>query len=246
MVSYFTYRGHKSTEYGLIISSSSTVAGAEEVLETVTIPGRSGVLTMDNQRREEIEVGYNVWGKAGRNEEKAAYMRRLKGWLLVGQGDYYQLSDIYDPDYFWMARYAGPVDLEEDFRGFVTLELRFMAYPFKYSLIGSRPVALGGSSFAPGTAYTLTNPEAYNSEPYFKLTGNGDMTLTVNGQAWTIENVQGYVEMDSRLMDTFVGNTSWNNKKTGDGYPVFVPGENTITVSGNVSAVEIVPRWCAL
>lgn len=243
-ISYFTFNGRKSTDFGLVISNpAETVSGAGAALETVTIPGRSGVLTISSDRREETEVTYEVWGKAGFNEEKAAFMRRIKGWLLTGQGSYYKLTDTYDPDYYWMARYSGNVVTSQEFLQIISMEIRFLAYPYKYSIEGSRSIQVSGSSLS---GYSLTNPEAFESRPYFKITGKGDVTLTVNGKSWTVKGVTNYVEMDSAQMNTFVGDTSYNNKKTGDGYPILQAGENSIACSNNVTALEIIPRWCTL
>ena len=246
MFSYFVFKGSKSTECGLVIASSATVEAPGEEVEELVVPGRSGVLTISNGRRPEREVVYDVWGVAGFNEQKARYMRRLKAWLLAGQGQYYVLSDTYDPEYFWEARYAGGIENIEDFRGILSLPLTFLAYPYKFSVAGSRPLNLGGGSFVPGTSYTIVNPEAWEAQPYFKIFGNGDINLEVNGNQWEFSDVSEYIEIDSRLMDTFKGTTSANLQKTGDGYPAFQPGENTVQVSGGATAVTVVPRWCAL
>lgn len=37
-----------------------------------------------------------------------------------------------------------------------------------------------------------------------------------------------------------------NDTVSGDGFPLLYPGENTISYSGGITAVTVIPRWCCL
>jgi len=243
-VSYFTYNGHKSTDFGLVISNPvETNSGAQAAVEVVTIPGRAGALTINSDRRDEIEIVYEVWGRAGYNEHRANFMRKIKAWLLQGQGKYFDLSDTYDPEYYWRARYVGDVVISQDYYRIVSMQLQFLAYPYKFSLEGNRTIHVTGDALS---NYSINNPEAFDSAPYFKIIGRGDLALKVNGKVWRIKDVTQYVEMDCGQMNTYVGGVSYNDKKTGEGYPMLKPGNNTIVCSDTITALDIRPRWRTL
>ena len=48
MRQYFSFNGHKSTEYGLYINGDAAYNAPERDTEDIEIPGRSGTLTVDN------------------------------------------------------------------------------------------------------------------------------------------------------------------------------------------------------
>lgn len=47
-------------------------------------------------------------------------------------------------------------------------------------------------------------------------------------------------------MNAYKGTVAKNNKMTGAGFPTLAPGKNVIAWTGNVTRLEIVPRWCCL
>ena len=61
MRQYFSFNGHKSTEYGLYINGDAAYNAPERDTEDIEIPGRSGTLTVDNGRWRNISVSYKVF-----------------------------------------------------------------------------------------------------------------------------------------------------------------------------------------
>ena len=89
------------------------------------------------------------------------------------------------------------------------------------------------------------------SQPLITIEGTGDVTLKVNGVNYLIQNVTGSVTVDSerystyrRLSSGFIENQ--NSKYRQKNYPIFTPGSNSISVSGNVTKVTVKPRWRSL
>ena len=119
------------------------------------------------------------------------------------------------------------------------MPIAFNCKPFLYSLAGQKAVKLT----TPGKLY---NAEAFPSAPYIKITGSGKITLYINNDAFAFSDVDGFIEIDSEMMNAFKGITPQNTKMTAPKFPVLYPGKNNISWVGNVSAVEIVPRWCTL
>ena len=119
------------------------------------------------------------------------------------------------------------------------LSLSFNCKPLKYSFEGQTPVVFtaGGS---------LYNAEFFPSSPYIKITGSDTVTLTINNASFTFSDIDEYIEIDSEAMNAYKGTVAKNNKMTGAGFPTLAPGKNVIAWTGNVTRLEIVPRWCCL
>lgn len=238
-LSFFEYAGKRSSDFGIVISAVPDIPAAQRDIETVVIPGRDGVLTIDNGRFDEIQVVYSCWAYHCGRAEKAASLRRIKAWLGKNGGAYDRLADTYDPEYFWKAHFSGNLTIIEEAPNVTTFEAEFSAHPFKFSLEGEELREYQKTD-------TIFNPEAFPSDPYIRITGSGDMALAVNGQTWELKGVDGYIELDSMTKNTFKGSENWNAKKQGEGYPVFVPGGNSLEVTGNAAKIEIKPRWRTL
>ena len=94
----------------------------------------------------------------------------------------------------------------------------------------------------------LANPTLYNALPYIKLVGNGNMSLTLNGVAYTFTGVQGSIELDSALQNVWrtdgVTPINENAKMKRSSFPVLNPGTNVISVSNGTGLIK--PRWRSL
>lgn len=84
-----------------------------------------------------------------------------------------------------------------------------------------------------------------NSSPYFKIYGSGEITLYINDTAIQLKNVDGYIELDSEIQECFKDNELENRKMCGE-FPIFSTEENIISWIGDVSKVEVIPRWRCL
>lgn len=238
-LSYFEYNGARSLDFGVIIASPAVTDAPRREIESVKIPGRSGTLTLNNNRLDDVIVRYECWSKASGWGKEPEAMARIKGWLLSAGAGYNRLSDTYNPEYFRVARFNGPISIAHDAPRMSSFDLEFLAYPFQFSLEGDelREVVSGN---------VIYNPEVFAARPYIKLYGSGDITLTINEKVWELSEVDGYIEIDSMMQDTFKGLENLNKNKTGEGYPILQPGYNEIYASGSIEQIFIKPRWCTL
>ena len=96
---------------------------------------------------------------------------------------------------------------------------------------------------------TITNPFSFASKPYLKIYGNGIGTLMIqsgmSNKIWQLE-IDDYIEIDSEKMNCYKGTQLRNDKVSGDGFPMFEKGENSIIFSGEITAIDVVPRWVSL
>ncbi len=94
---------------------------------------------------------------------------------------------------------------------------------------------------------TVHNPTFYESKPVITLYGTGNMNLVVNGITYPFRNVDTDIIVDSRIESAYrllngVPDSRNHRMYTMD-FPVFKPGENKVSVTGNATRFKIESRW---
>ena len=237
MIGEFRFANRSSRDFGLYVTGVNPYSAPERDVEIIQIPGRNGDLILDNGRYSNINVIYTVFVRNRLNEK----MRAIRPWLM-STPNYQRLEDTYDPDYYRLASYRGPFDVEHTLHQFGQCDLTFNCKPYRYRKDGEVIIERsGGSDTAP-----VYNPEEISSSPYIRISGSGSGDLIVNSNKWTITDVQGYIEIDSELMNAYKGTLLQNHKVKGDGFPTLIPGKNQIYTTIKSWKLEIKPRWCTL
>ena len=244
-MTYFTYNGRSSAEFGLHIEKKDVFSAPEYDAEFISIPGRSGDIINPNRRFSNIKVTYTVFLARKNAAALAAVLRDIKGWLYSEPDRYHTLTNSYDTEYFRYGVISGNLDIEEQLNKVGSFTVTFNCKPFKYSFAGQQTIAEGTPRL------TVKNPTTFDSRPYIKIYGSGTVRLMImpDGQGtttWVISDVDEYIEIDSELMNCFKNTVLKNDTVTSKGFPVLKPGENSITCAGNVRRIEIVPRWRCL
>ena len=94
------------------------------------------------------------------------------------------------------------------------------------------------------------NPYSLAAKPYIKINGSGDGRLIIQNSAgnkiWSFSSIDEYLVIDSEEMNCYKGTVLENSKVSGDGFPEFVEGLNTISFDGDIESIEIKPRWVSL
>lgn len=86
---------------------------------------------------------------------------------------------------------------------------------------------------------TVNNNGSQQSKPLFKLKGKG--TISFDNFIYTFPENENAVEIDSEKEDAYLDKTLKNRNMRGE-FPTLVPGNNTITWTGKLNQIEIVPR----
>ena len=241
-MSYFTYNGRSSADFGLHIEKKDVFSAPSYDAEFISIPGRSGDIINPNRRFSNIKVTYTVFLARKNIAALAAVLRDIKGWLYSEPDRYHEITDSYDAEYFRYGVISGSLDIEEQLNKVGCFKVTFNCKPFKYSFAGQQTVS------ADASVLTITNPTAFESRPYIKLYGSGTVVIMIQpqGRGMMISNLDEYIEIDSELMNCFKDTTLKNDTVTGDGFPMLKPGTTTIACAGNVQRIEVIPRWCCL
>ena len=241
-MSYFTYNGRSSEEFGLHIEKKDVFSAPEYDAEFTSIPGRNGDLIVSNRRFANIKVAYTVFLKRKTVSELSDVLRAVKGWLYTEPDRYHEITDSYDAEYLRYGVISGSLDIEEQFNKLGSFRVTFNCKPFKYSFAGQQAVVVDASEL------TITNPTAFESQPYIKLYGSGTVVIMIQpqGRGMMISNLDEYIEIDSELMNCFKGTALKNDTVKGAEFPALKPGVCTINCNGDVSRIEVIPRWCCL
>ncbi len=146
-----------------------------------------------------MQVTYSVFLPAKSIAELAEKITKVKAWLYGEQNAYHTLSDSYDTVYTRKAVYSGSLDIEDQLNRIGVFTVSFSCHPFRYSVDGTEPVTLTQSGS------TVTNPESFESLPILTLTGEGTVTLTIQGggqnKSWVFTGLDGSIVCDSEQMN---------------------------------------------
>lgn len=237
---YLSFKGYSSLDFGLLINKKHSYKAPARDVTFISVPGRCGDLITDNGRYKNVTIPYSLTllKNPNTNNNFAELTHTIKEWLLSESG-YFPLCDSYDPTYYRLASYSDETDIEEELKNIGTVTLNFNCKPFKYSFEGANSIIFT----SPGS---ISNPEYLPSSPYIKVVGSGDITLSFNNDSFLFSGVDEFIEIDSEIMNAFKGGESQNHKMKTPKFPVLKPGENNISWVGNVTQLQIVPRWCAL
>ena len=243
MTNYFVFNGHSSLELGIRIKSKNIYSSPKRDLSLVSVPGRDGELINSNKRYGNATVTYTCFLPAKSIEELNTKIRNVKKMLFADADSYHELTDSYDPEFMRYAVFNSKLDITDQLNKIGSFTVTFSALPFKY-LIGGLEIREINSGDV------IYNPYPFDAKPYFKITGNGNLEVTISNSKGTsiyrFNNVVGYVECDSELMNVFKGTVLKNSDFEADNFPVFLYGENLITFSGAISKFELIPRWRCL
>lgn len=232
---FFIFNGFVSSDYGVLISGGQTFNAPARDIDEIEIPGRDGVLTLDNGRFASIDHTYNAFIVDGFNSNVEAFRN-----VMMSVRGKARLSDSYHPDEYYMARYEDGLSVKVNKpinAGSFTID--FVRDPRRFLLAGETVSELTQTG-------CITNPTLFASKPMIRVYGNG--SITIGGVTCTITgNSSNYIDIDCEMQDCYRGTTNKNSSVTfsEDDFPTIPPGINTVTLT-DVSKVEITPNWYIL
>lgn len=232
---FLIFGGENSQDYGITVEMYPNANAPERVIEKTTIPGRSGDLVHDTGAFGNITKEYTLHYFDTDIIGLSQYVRR---WLLGKQG-YQRLEDSFEPDFYRMAVFAGPLDVEVLLNRAGRCTVEFDCQPQRWRKDGELPIVLTASG---GTLYNELMP----ARPTITVYGDGAATLTVGGTEVQITDIDEYVTLDCERENAYKGTVNKNGTIYAPEFPVLQPGSTAITWTGGVTKVEIIPRWWTL
>ena len=227
-----TFGSVTSSTYGVYISGSGVFNSPEKEYDYISVPGRNGDLIGNERRMSNIKVTYPAF-------IYSSFKSNLRSFLsaLTAIEGYKELTDTYHTDEYRMASFTGNVKVKPQGRlNAGEFDLVFNCKPQRYLTTGKTAV-----NFL--TNGSIQNDTAFHSAPLIKVYGYG--TLTIGSTVITIVDVYPYICIDSDIMDCYYESTNANDQVTmsSGNFPTLAPGSNTVSFTGNITKVEITPRW---
>lgn len=136
------------------------------------------------------------------------------------------------PDYYFKVREKYIDTPENVYKGLkIRYTANFVLAPFKYFTDNPEIIVTNDS--------TVTNRGTRYSRPVFRISGSGDIKLTINDETFEVKGVSDSVTIDSQRYITYSGNDLFHNRTNGK-YPFLAVGDNIVSWEGNVSSVKVI------
>lgn len=229
----FWFNGQSSKDYGVVIASTPSLDRPTRKYNTYTIPGRSGDIVEMLDAYNNIDKQYEIWAANDVYNTAADGFEDITAWLYTTDG-YARLEDDFEPEIFRLAYFVGPMTITNELNLYGTSKITFNCRPERYLKSGEKMVEVTNE---------INNPTKFTSKPLIKVTGTGKCTITIGTRTMTIDGLADYIYIDCDSMDAYRQDAENKNNMISGDFPLIDPGKQTIATTGNITKVEIMPRW---
>ena len=191
-----TWNGVASDTLGIIVSKVPSLNRPQRKYNSYSVPGRNGDIVVMQNAYAEYEQEYEIFALDGAQVDA----RAIVDWLY--QDGWCKLSDDWEPNYYRMAYFVGPVDIEPIMDEAAVCTITFRCKPQRY--IVQDPVTV-----ASGT--TLNNPTNHVALPIFTMTGTGTHSMYDLTKSVTTTNYGAYWFYNTAFAETL----GWTSLGTG-------------------------------
>ncbi len=231
MIGYLVYGEKCSKDYGLYVSGSGTFNAPERDVELVEVPGMNGNLILDNGRFKNITVTYPAFIR----HKFKDLSRAAREWLLHTPG-YVRLEDSYNPEYYRLARFGGPLDFDTRvLNRSGECNLSFDCKPQRFLTEGNFVLDVT-------SGMQLFNPTPFPAMPLIRVYGTSG-TLMIGDVIVQIFDIPEYMDIDCELMNAYKGTVNCNSKINAQRFPTLPAGQTGLAYEGSIERVQIKPRW---
>lgn len=233
MTGYFVFNGKSSKDFGLYISGGGTFGTPERDITKVSVPGKNGDLIIDNGRFKNISVTYPAFIRHKFKE----YADEVRKWLC-GATVYLRLQDSYNPDYYRLATFSGPLDFETRVLNHSgECNITFDCKPQRYLIRGENPIVIEKPIY-------LYNPTPFTALPLIRVYGTSGRLL-VGDTIMQISSINEYVDLDCEMQNAYKGTINCN-ENVSNVFPTLPAGKIGVAFEGNITKIELVPRWWSI
>lgn len=212
----------------LILEKRPPIPLSLEKFESIELVGRSGTLTrkLGTYNDKVITCNFTLLSKDGLPRR----IDNITSWLNYVSDNTLKLS--YDADRVYKVKAVKiSENIQEMLSFYGKFEVSFLCEAFKYPV--SENIITKTT-----TSFTIANNGTVKSEPYLKIYGTGDITLTVNSKSCTLTGVADYIELDCHDLVCYKGTSNLMPIMSGE-FPIFEIGNNSISLTGTITQVDI-------
>lgn len=232
------FNGIPSTDANIVVEHYPNYQYAEKDYETQNVVGRNGTLYHWNGNYKNVRQPYDIafGAQPGDDDRFQEMASNVVEWLHGTEG-YVRLSDSYSPDWYRLAVYKESGNLKNLLNSAGRATINFDCKPQRFLVVGDTPVEFESTD-------VITNPTNQKAKPIITVYGTGDGVLHVGSYQVTLSGINGWLTIDSEAEESYK-DSEFQNEKTimPGGFPILLPGDNGISFSGNITRVEIIPKW---
>lgn len=239
------YDGKSSKDFGIIIEAFPAMNHGAKRGEPYQIAGRNGVFYDEDGTFDNYIQPYQIAIREGLFRPADKRCADIQAWLS-GSG-FKRLEDSFEPDYFKLARYAGPLNVEQILGHVGRCTLEFECQPERWLKSGETPIVASSSML------TIHNPTPYTAKPLITINRSGDTVVKIGNDSFMeISYTSGTatVTIDCDAGTIYSGTTdlypATSFFHTYPDFPALAAGSDTTITATNASNIEVTPRWYVL
>lgn len=222
------YNGITGANLGLLLYDYPTFSGAGKSYSTFPIIGGRGELVGNDDYISNLIISCTFSIKSEAFSQK---IRQIKKWLS-GTGEI-TLSD--SPDTYYQVLKIDYDSIEREIEHFGTFAAKFTCTPYEF-------LRTGKTAIEPDVNDTVRNPGDV-SRPIYLISGDGDCTLTVNGNSMKAVVTDNLTIDTEKMLSYRTDGTMQNTAVTGDYEQLFLlEGVNKIQMTKGFG-LKIIPKW---
>ena len=232
-MNYFTLDGHSTTEWGIGLSAGGAYDAPARKGESISVPGRSGNIWVDDGSYENVMLTYPCWMSEGFDSN----IDDFRTYLSKHSDQYYKLSDTYHPNEFRLGRYAGPFSTTPGTRNLSgRFDVVFDCQPQRFLNSGAEWKNLEIPNINPEQAvanlFTETNPTGFRTYAMLCVAGTGEETLNFSFRntdldIWNVVSLYDYSAGKYYYIDLLN----------------FIVYESTVADSADISGLARLDSW---
>ena len=236
---WFEYNGVNSMDMYIDIENNISFPSPEADIDFIEVLGRDGDVAIDNQRLKTVNFSIPIRLRLPQDKDVNEVATQISNWLKSDIG-WHDLQFSGSPDYKYIAIQHEQFDISETLKRYGKTIINFKLKPYKRKIYTYPVVVTNGMN--------IVNDGMRNSKPLIKLSGTGDITLKNNGRDWLkLRAVDQEITVDSEQMSVYRDIRPQYDKMIDLGdFPILYTGNNVISWTGNVTRLEIEPRWEAI
>lgn len=231
-----TYKGKTSDYFGMRMLGSFDFNQPEYDYDAVEIPGRNGVLLMDNRRYKSVkrEYEFRISLIKARWPTIEQQLTDISGWLNSVQG-FQPLTFDGEPDYIYQSAITESQQFTRLTPTLASGSITFELHPIKYLTSGQTAVTVANNG-------SVNNAGNVPALPKITITGSGSGTFKFGGVPFQVKNVENGLIINSELQTvTNLSGVPAYAKVVTPKLPVLNVGNNVVVIpSGFI--VSVVPN----
>lgn len=231
------YDGESSADYGIVVSEAPSFDKPARKGTSASVPGRNGVVLFQQDAFEDVTRSYKVWlTNDAKNNTLVDSVRGLTEWLYSKKG-YLRLEDSFEPDIYRLAYFTGGQNISNEMMQYGETTISFVCRPERFYKEGDEEIDITNAD-------SLGNNTRFDAEPliYIETSTTEEIQLTIGSRTIKVI-VDDYIYIDCERMNAYrLPIENMNSAIEGD-FPIIEPGMNSVSISGTVTKVTVIPRY---